>query len=357
MATGQGLIHPTKRNFWLLFRDAWNQAFTAKNIEGGWRATGLYPLNPDKVLSQISNQNGITPPQTASEDASMKTPGSLHAIRRIARQLRTEGPVDTRVTLLWRAAEKLASQHEIVQHENRDLLAALNLACKKGKRRKAMGLFNVEENGGQPVFFSPAKVELVRHRQMDQAQAEEQRRQAIADRRLQTAIAREEKAREAAARKEQRAAARQALQEQRAREKAERTADREAKRAQKSEAAARQKAERAARKSERQAIREAKLQTATASKAGIRGHKRRGSGDKNEGRPKRPRATSSQPRNNRNKRNTKQDSQISEATVCDSANSTAKSICTGRHKRKDTWRPIPQSLRSGRKTKPPRDYF
>ncbi|THC88348.1 hypothetical protein EYZ11_012207 [Aspergillus tanneri] len=53
---------------------------------------------------------------------------------------------------LWRAAEKLASHHEI---ENRDFMAALNLACKGGKRRNAMGLFNVDKNIDQPIFFIP----------------------------------------------------------------------------------------------------------------------------------------------------------------------------------------------------------
>lgn len=357
MAIGHGLIHLTKRNFWLLFRDAWNQAFTAQNIESGWRATGLHPLNPDRVLSQIDDSNEITPPQTASGDGMMKTPGSLRAIRRIARQFRKEGLVDPRVTLLSRAAEKLASRHEIVQHENRDLLAALNMACKKQTRRKAMGLFNVEDNGGQPVFFSPTKVELVRQRQMDQEQADEQRQQAIEDRRLQRAIAREEKAREAAEKREERIALRQALQAQRAREKAERVAEREAKRAQKSEEADRQKAERIARKAERQAIREAKLQAAAVLKAGVRGHKRRDSGDKNDGCRKRLRTTGTQQRNKQNNRKKKPNSKTSEATVGDSTNPIAKSASPGQCKCREPWRPISQSLRSGRKTKPPRDYF
>jgi hypothetical protein len=287
----------------------------------------------------------------------MKTPCSLRAIRQIARQFRNEGLIDARVSLLWRAAEKLASQHEIVQHENQDLRAALNLACKKPKRRKAMGLFNVEENGGQPVFFSPAKVELVRQRQMDQEQADEQRRQAIENRRLQTAITREERAREAAKKKEQRAATRLALQEQRVQEKADRAAKREARRAQKSEEATRQKAERIARMVERQTIREAKLQAAAAPKADVRGHKRHGSGDKIEGGRKRLHMTGTQQRNNQAKKKVNPDSMTPEATIGDPINSMVKSASTGQRKRRKPWRPISQSLRSGRKTKPPGDYF
>ncbi|KAM4062396.1 DDE superfamily endonuclease [Hirsutella rhossiliensis] len=277
MSIGWGLIRLTKRNFWPLFRDAWNQAFTAKNIEAGWRATGIHPLDPGKVLSKISHSSDVTPPQTASEERAMKTPGSLRAIRRITRRLRKEGPMDSRVTALSRASEKLATQYELVQHENRDLQEALKLAHKKGKRRKALGLFNPEESGGQPVFFSPAKVELARRRQTDKAQADEQRKQAIEDRRLQVAISREEKARESAEKKNS------GLQCVRPCE-----SSREAKRAEKREAAAKLKAERSAREAERQAIREVKFEVAATSKPAVR----------KRGRWKRVCATGIQPRNN-----------------------------------------------------------
>ncbi|THC92492.1 hypothetical protein EYZ11_008030 [Aspergillus tanneri] len=357
MATSQGLIHLRKRNFWLLFQDAWNQAFTAKNIEAGWRATGLHPLNPDKVLSHISNQSDITPPQTASSDTPTKTPGSLRAIRRIARQFRKEGLVDPRVSQLSRAAEKLATKHEISQHENRDLLAALNLACNQGKRRKAMGLFNIEENGGQPFFFSPAKVELARQRQIEQEQANEQRKRATEDRRLQTALAREEKARESAKKKEQRAAARQALQDQRAQEKAERAAERKAKRAEKLKEATKQEAERAVRKAERQAIQKAKLQATSALNVGARGHKRCGSGDKNKGRQKRPRATGAQQRNDKKRGKAKTESNSLINQNCDPTNLTAKAAPVAQHNCRKLWRPVSQSLRSGRVTRPPGDKF
>ena len=353
MAIGWGLIHLTKRNFWPLFRDAWNRAFTTKNIEAGWRATGIHPLNPGKVLSKISHSSDVTPPQTASEERAMKTPGSLRAIRRITRRLRKEGLMDSRVTALSRASEKLATQYELVQHENRDLQEAIKLAHKKGKRRKALGLFNPEESGGQPVFFSPAKVELARRRQMDKAHADEQRKQAIEDRRLQIAISREEKARESAEKKKQRAAMRQALQEQRSREKTERAAEREAKRAQKLEAAAKLKAERSARKAERQAIREVKFEVATTSNPGVRGHKRHGSGEKHERRRKWACATGIQPRNNSEEEKTKIDSEASVTRDYSPGTLGAKDIPPVRRKRREAWRPVSQSLRSGRTTRPP----
>ncbi|KAM4055601.1 DDE superfamily endonuclease [Hirsutella rhossiliensis] len=222
------------------------KAFTAKNIEAGWRATGIHPLDPGKVLSKISH---------SSDERAMKTPGSLRAIRRITRRLRKEGLMDSRVTALSRASEKLATQYELVQHENRDLQEALKLAHKKGKRRKALGLFNPEEMVASRSFS-------VQPRWNWRGDADEQRKQAIEDRRLQVAISREEKARESAEKKNS------GLQCVRPCE-----SSREAKRAEKREAAAKLKAERSAREAERQAIREVKFEVAATSKPGVRGHK------------------------------------------------------------------------------------
>ncbi|KAM4061941.1 DDE superfamily endonuclease [Hirsutella rhossiliensis] len=241
VSIGWGLIRLTKRNFWPLFRDAWNQAFTAKNIEAGWRATGIHPLDPGKVLSKISHSSDVTPPQTASEERAMKTPGSLRAIRRITRRLRKEGLMDSRVTALSRASEKLATQYELVQHENRDLQEALKLAHKGNAERP--WAFSIQKKVVASRSFS------VQPRWNWRGDADEQRKQAIEDRPL------------------------QALREQRSREKTERAAEREAKRAEKREAAAKLKAERSAREAERQAIREVKFEVAATSKPGVRGHK------------------------------------------------------------------------------------
>ncbi|KAM4067690.1 DDE superfamily endonuclease [Hirsutella rhossiliensis] len=265
MSIGWGLIRLTKRNFWPLFRDAWNQAFTAKNIEAGWRATGIHPLDPGKVLSKISHSSDVTPPQTASEERAMKTPGSLRAIRRITRRLRKEGLMDSRVTALSRASEKLATQYELVQHENRDLQEALKLAHKGNAERP--WAFSIRKKVVASRSFS------VQPRWNWRGDADEQRKQAIEDRRL------------------------QALREQRSREKTERAAEREAKRAEKREAAAKLKAERSAREAERQAIREVKFEVAATSKPGVRGHKDMVAVRKR-GRWKRVCATGIQPRNN-----------------------------------------------------------
>ena len=51
LRTGFGYIRMTKRDFWKLFHPAWSQALTPKNIMSGFAATGIYSLQPDRVLS------------------------------------------------------------------------------------------------------------------------------------------------------------------------------------------------------------------------------------------------------------------------------------------------------------------
>jgi hypothetical protein len=41
----------SKRYFWRLFKPAFDAAFSAENIASGWRKTGLYPLDPELILS------------------------------------------------------------------------------------------------------------------------------------------------------------------------------------------------------------------------------------------------------------------------------------------------------------------
>jgi hypothetical protein len=42
-----------KEHFTYLYSPARDQAFTSRNIRAGWAKAGLFPFNPDKVLSDI----------------------------------------------------------------------------------------------------------------------------------------------------------------------------------------------------------------------------------------------------------------------------------------------------------------
>jgi hypothetical protein len=246
LAESQGLVRVTKRDFWLLFREAWGQAFTAKNIQNAWEATGIHPFKPEKVLSMF-----VQPKRLQESPESTKTPVSTRELRRTFQKLQKEGQVGEGAKILLRAGEKLATELDIVRHENEGLRKAVLHEKKKRKRGKAMNLFDPGEQEGQGLFFSPEKIARVRQRNADEAQAEQQRKQSQSDKKLQAAITRDEKAREAEEKKIARRLARQAAREEVAREKAEKQAIRQAQRAQKAAETAKSKQETAIAKPQR----------------------------------------------------------------------------------------------------------
>jgi hypothetical protein len=44
----------TKVEFLLAFKTAFDKAFTLSNIQGAFRGSGIFPFNPEAVLSQLS---------------------------------------------------------------------------------------------------------------------------------------------------------------------------------------------------------------------------------------------------------------------------------------------------------------
>ena len=48
-----GIVSITKRLFHPLFRDAFNDSFTQKNIESAFEKTGIWPSDADKVLLKL----------------------------------------------------------------------------------------------------------------------------------------------------------------------------------------------------------------------------------------------------------------------------------------------------------------
>jgi hypothetical protein len=49
-----GYSSMSKRLFWTLFWPSWDKAVSKSNIESGFRKTGIFPFNPEVVLSQLA---------------------------------------------------------------------------------------------------------------------------------------------------------------------------------------------------------------------------------------------------------------------------------------------------------------
>ena len=197
LTKSQGLIGMTKRHFWALFREAWGRAFTTKNIEAAWKATGMHPFDPDKVIAPITRRE-TTPPER--QRATAKTPMSADSMVHSFNQLHEKGHIDMEALPLLRVGVKLATDIKILRREIANLRETIKVEKKKRKRGKAMGLYDECGSPSQPLFFSPAKVAQVRQR------AERQHKEAAEEKKHQAARAREQKALEKAERAAERVA-------------------------------------------------------------------------------------------------------------------------------------------------------
>ena len=108
LSKSQGLIRLTKRDFWPMFKEAWEKAFCTENIESAQEAVGIHPFNPERVISTVVRRQ--TPPVEESEPSQkFKTPGSSRSLRYTFRRLQNEGKVHPNAIVLLYANEKLAA--------------------------------------------------------------------------------------------------------------------------------------------------------------------------------------------------------------------------------------------------------
>ena len=176
MANSLGMTSLSKRSFWGVFWPAWQQAFTPANIASGFTKTGIWPFNPAYVLSKITKPSSQEAPVSRQ---GLKTPMTSHAVRHIQQQYR-KAPSSPLIAKVFRANERLVSQHSIDQHMVKGLITALKDEKKKRRRGKRLNLVGDEDTG--PQFFSPARVEAARAWQALKDVEEAQRQQEIQDR-------------------------------------------------------------------------------------------------------------------------------------------------------------------------------
>jgi len=218
--SSHGFSRVTKRNFWTLFRTAWNSALTVENIRSAFATPGIYPIDQSKVLQNIKKET----PSPIMSDSERKhiTPGSVRGLRRAVKAISKEKrDINFGIDLIIRASEKLAIRNEILEHDNQGLRTALVNEKKRRKRGKPAGLFD-QERPREAQFFSPAKVAAVRSRINELEQQKQLKKTEAEERRRNRAAEKERKAQEALTRREERGKAREEKLQQKEREKEER---------------------------------------------------------------------------------------------------------------------------------------
>jgi hypothetical protein len=166
----RGFSRVTKRVFWPLFKDAWEKAVSPANILSAFEKTGIFPLRPEAVISQITFSGADE--QSMEIDDVIEIPKDVHQVRQLVKSIRKEeGPVSSRVDLLITSMERMVIKNELLRHDNTFLNRTLIEEKKRRQRGKPAGLISSEETKfGQ--IWSPTKIGL---RRAELAAAEEQK--------------------------------------------------------------------------------------------------------------------------------------------------------------------------------------
>jgi len=143
-----GFNHIDKFDFLEAYPQARTAIFSADNIKSGFSATGLIPLNPDRVLSQLNIQlKTPTPPGSRSTDSIPKTPYNLKQLKKqestLKKLLREHTyspptPAKTALDQLIKGCEMAMNNTILLAKENQDLRATheKQLQNKKRSRRQ-----------------------------------------------------------------------------------------------------------------------------------------------------------------------------------------------------------------------------
>jgi hypothetical protein len=76
-----GISKVSKRDFFRLFEPAFEQAFTAVNIQSAFAKTGVYPLNSEVVVSKLPSASSTRPTTATSSD-------NANPVKRVKKQVR-----------------------------------------------------------------------------------------------------------------------------------------------------------------------------------------------------------------------------------------------------------------------------
>jgi hypothetical protein len=239
-----GMVSMTKRFFYPLFRDAFNEAFTQKNIEHAFEKTGIWPYDPEQVLSKLRKpEPALEPiPEPIPANKTLETPKTCRSVRRVQKAYKNNRREST-LDLIFHANLHLAAQQSINMHIISGLSEALRLERKRRKKGRKLNLQGKDDHG--PQFWSPTQVRAARAFQAQKDADEQANRERIADNKAKAIANKAQKEALKAERALQAEARRQHALEEKARkaeEKAQKQAAKQAEKAAKKAAAEAKKA-------------------------------------------------------------------------------------------------------------------
>jgi hypothetical protein len=141
-----GINHITKLEFLPAFKAASDAAFTSSNIKASFRGSGLYPYDPDAVISKLDIKlKTPTPPPIDDLPWESKTPANVLELASqkdllkasiVRHQSSSLSPILQAVEHLSKGAQLMAHQMAILKSENAGLRKANEIATKRRERKK-----------------------------------------------------------------------------------------------------------------------------------------------------------------------------------------------------------------------------
>jgi hypothetical protein len=140
MHKSDGITSLSKRNFWKVFKKAWDQAFTKKNITYAFAKTGIYLQNPRLIMAQIEPKEPPKPITSLRKPYNeIKTPYSVIALRRIKKVYRIKLST-LLIDKILKANETLHARAQIAEYRCKGFRETLKNEKAKRKRSKRLDL-------------------------------------------------------------------------------------------------------------------------------------------------------------------------------------------------------------------------
>lgn len=149
-----GFCAITKRDFFRLFWQAWQQAFTTTNILGAFTTTGLDPFDPQRVLKRFNEQEGERPSSSESSASVLKAE-DWRRIRRLLSKVVTN-IYEEKAKKLKNTILDLSTQNILLKIRCENLEKALINEKKRRQRGKPLLLELQSSKAGGAIFCEMA---------------------------------------------------------------------------------------------------------------------------------------------------------------------------------------------------------
>jgi hypothetical protein len=203
----QGFSRLTKRDFFRMFWKSWEKTFTVKNVQSGFRSTGLHPWDPERVLKRFTEKVEERPSSSESSTSILKAE-DWRRIEKLLKQTVRDFH-DKRVRQLNDTMMALSTENILLRLRCEGLETALVREQKRRNRRKPLLLDPSAEYDGGAIFYSPSKVQRARDLQAEKEEAARRARIAKEEDKIRRQQEKEEKKRLMEERKKTRAFNRQ----------------------------------------------------------------------------------------------------------------------------------------------------